>query len=89
MRSIPDLNFFTNRSKDYVTLIVEVGYLQAMSGVHGLCAKVREWFNQYPTVVYVVLVHISKKLQSLQVCTTDRERGAREKILLLLNLIYM
>jgi hypothetical protein len=89
MRSIADLNFFTNRSKDYVTLIVEVGYLQAMSGAHGLRAKAREWFNQYPTVVYVVLVHISKKLQFLQVYTTDRERGVREKILLLLNLIYM
>jgi len=52
--------------KDYVTVIVEVGYAQGFGGARGLRAKANMWLAHYPSVMYILLVHISKKLNSLK-----------------------
>jgi hypothetical protein len=64
--------------EDFVTLIVEVGYSQTLNGARGLRPKALEWLAQYPSVIYVILVHVSKKMTSLK--AELWERGAANPI---------
>jgi len=59
-------------AKDWITLVFEVGWSQGFNTPRGLRAKANLWLNNYPTVEYVVLIHVSKKCHALNLQLFER-----------------
>ncbi len=71
--------------EDFVTVIIEVGYSQCLDGARGLRAKAQQWLTQYPTVIYIVIIHISEKCNMLKVSVNTSKSPFIPSFLLFIN----